>query len=871
MLPEDVKMTPMLRQYTEWKERYPDCLLFFRMGDFYEMFFDDARTASDALDITLTARDPERRIPMAGVPVHAVDSYLGRLVRGGYRVAICEQIGDPQGGGALVERRVVRLVTPGTYVPEEGGAEGRLAAVAGGRGVLSLALLVPAVGTLEVGTLPEEEALALLAGFGPREILVPEKAPRGLDPIVALLPLARILPRERHAFDSLGGGRSLAIRWKIASVEAHGVSTADPAVGCAAAALEYLEETQFTAAGHVSRLLPLRRGEQLFLDVTTQKNLELLEGNGATLYDVLHRCRTPMGRRTLSAWILRPLRNLEAIETRQRAVGWTQRHQNEAQAIQEILGRCRDVERALGRLELGVAGPRDLGAVRDTLAVLPELRERFAHTPLEQAVGELPPLDPLREELLRALEDTPPRYLREGRVLRVGYDKELDEWRRVGEGSEAWLAAFVEGERERTGIRALKAGYNKVFGYYLEIGRAQENRVPPSYHRKQTLVGVERYVTDELKTFEERMASAGERIASREKVLYEALEARTRHEGLLLQTLGRGLASADVLLSLGEVAWEQRYVCPRVVAEGALVLKGARHPVVEKALAPAPYTPNDVRLEAHQGRIALVTGPNMAGKSTYLRMAALHVILAQMGSFVPADEAQIPLADRIFTRIGARDELDRGHSTFMVEMLETASILHNLTDASFVVLDEIGRGTSTYDGMSIAWAVLEYLEQHCGCAPKVLFATHYHELTRLAKTTGAIQNCSMAVEERPDGIVFLHRVVPRPADRSYGIEVARRAGIPDVVVRRARELLEMLERGRCAEGRERDDDGISEGPRPARPPTLGGRQLVLGELVRNALLEELAALKIADMTPFQAQELLGKLRRRARELLGGLP
>ena len=863
MLPEGVKMTPMLRQYTEWKERYPDCLLFFRMGDFYEMFFDDARTAAEVLDIALTARDPERRIPMAGVPVHAVDSYLGRLVRGGHRVAICEQIGDPQGGGSLVERRVVRVVTPGTYVPDEGGSEGRLAAVSGERGSLSLALLVPAVGTLEVGTLPEEEALATLSAFSPQEILVPERPPQALSSGGPLLPLARPLRRDRRSFDPLAGGKALAQRWQIASVESHGVSAADPAVGCAAAALEYLEETQFTAAAHVARLLPLRRGEQLFLDVTTQKNLELVDGGGATLYGVLHRCRTSMGRRTLEEWILRPSRNMEVIQNRQGAVGWGKDHQDDTRGIQDLLGRCRDVERSLGRLVLGVAGPRDLGAVRDTLAVLPDLRRRLADTPVERATGPLPDLSSLREELLRALEDDLPRHLREGRVVREGYDPELDEGRRRGDGSEAWLAAFLEGERERTGLRTLKAGYNKVFGYYLEVSRSQAHRVPPTYHRKQTLVGVERYITDELKAFEGRMASAEERVASRERELYEALENRVRDEGGNLQILGKILARTDVLLSLGEVAWERRYVCPRVVPEGALLLKGARHPVVEKALAPDPYTPNDVRLGAHQGRIALVTGPNMAGKSTYLRMAALHVILAQMGSFVPAEEAQVPLADRIFTRIGARDELDRGHSTFMVEMIETASILHNLTDASLVVLDEIGRGTSTYDGMSIAWAVLEYLERHCGCSPKVLFATHYHELTRLGKGDGVIHNYSMAVEERPDGIVFLHRVVPHPADRSYGIEVARRAGIPDVVVQRARELLETLEKGAPAEEVERIPS--SQGRRTPG----GGRQLVLGDMTRDALLEELASFKTADITPFQAQELLVKLRRRARDIVGG--
>lgn len=861
ILPDDVKMTPMLRQYTEWKERYPDCLLFFRMGDFYEMFFEDARKGSEILDITLTARDSEKRIPMAGVPVHAVEGYLARLVRNGHRVALCEQVGDSVGGGVLVERRVVRVVTPGTYVPEDGLAEGHLAAVSGGRGECSVALLTPAVGTLEVGTLPEEEALALLAAFGPKEILVPDRLPSALDVLRELLPELRVVVRDRKSFDVLAGGRTLAARWKVASVESHGVSSADPAVGCALAALQYLEEMQFTMANHVGRLWPLRRGEQLFLDVTTQKNLELVEGNGTTLYDVLSRCVTPMGRRLLREWILRPLRRRDLIEERQDGVRWSKEFRSAAQALQLTLQGCRDVERALGRLVLRVGGPRDLGAVRDTLTVLPEIRKGVDGTPLASVFPGLGSLDPLREELVRALEETPPRFLREGHVLRGGYDAELDEWRSLGQGSVAWLEAFLESERERTGIRSLKAGYNKIYGYYLEVGRSQGERVPPHYHRKQTLVGAERYVTDDLKAFEERMASAEDHVSAREGVLYGALVEMVCRAREDLQTLGRALATVDVLLSLGEVAWEKSYICPRLHGSGSLVLKGARHPVVEKALEPQPFTPNDLCLGDRQGRIALVTGPNMAGKSTYLRMAALQIILAHMGSFVPAEEADIPLMDRIFTRIGARDELDRGHSTFMVEMIETASILHNLTDASFVVLDEIGRGTSTYDGMSIAWAVLEFLGECGGRTPKVLFATHYHELTRLAESSSAIQNCSMAVEERSDGIAFLHRVVPRPADRSYGIEVARRAGIPDAVVRRARELLELLEQSGDTERLEL----------PVVSSAAGGRQLVLGDMARDALVEELANLRLEGLTPSHAQEILGRLRRRCRDILGGRP
>lgn len=871
VLPPDIKRTPMLEQYFFWKERYPDCLLFFRMGDFFELFFDDARTASAVLDITLTARDPEKKIPMAGVPFHAVEGYLGRLVREGFSVALCDQVTEPD-GRTLVERSVVRVVTPGTYVPEDPSGEGRLAALApAGEGGIALALLAPGTGSLEAGTVSENEAASLLATFAPQEILLPrgtpERLPGRIREQIARIP-QRLLARSH--FDPASGEERLAARFAVASLAAHGVLPGDAAAGCARVALDYLEETHFSAARHVRRLRPLHSGLFLHLDVTTVRNLDLVEGDALSLFAVLNRCGTPMGKRCLREWILRPLRSVEEIRKRQDAVASLTEDPVLLRAVRDALGACRDVERALGRLSLRVGTPRDLAAIRDTLAAFPGLvalcEGRKAGEPL-RAVPDLAPL----METLRTLADDPPRLVHAGGVIRDGADPELDEWRCVARGGEEWLRDYAARERELRGIKSLKVGYNKVFGYYIEISRANLENIPPEYSRKQTLVGGERFVTEELAVFEDRMRSSSERIAARESALYEELVRATLEAGACVQELGRALAALDATASLAEVAWERGYVRPLVTEGTRLALHGARHPVVEVALGNRPFTPNDVLLDGDGVRIAVVTGPNMAGKSTYLRMAALLILMAQMGSFVPAERAEVGLTDRIFTRIGARDELDRGLSTFMVEMVETAGILHNVTDRSFVVLDEIGRGTSTYDGMSIAWAVLEYLLAPCGARPKVLFATHFHELTALAERHGEITNCSMAVEETAEGVTFLHRVVPRPADRSYGIEVARLAGIPEAVLRRSRELLREFETRRVVPGGEGGAGAFPDGAVGAEAarsvPGQGRgrmRQLSLLDAAKDAVLEELALLDPDSLTPLQALEVLYRLREKSR-------
>ena len=858
MIPNpDVSMTPMLEQYFSWKRAYPDCILFFRMGDFYEMFFEDAREASKLLDIALTARDSEKKIPMAGVPHHAIDPYLEKLVKAGRKVAICDQVTEPD-GRTLVERRVVRIVTPGTYVPEDATGEGRLAALFEREGLFSLALLHPGSGRLEAGTLDPIATLGILAAFDPLEVLVPRPCPEKLKSLLAqALPAACLISeKDKPLFDPRPGEAWLCRRWNIPSLRTFGLDDGDPAAGSAGAILRYFEETQFGLSRHVLRLYPLSGGSNLRIDAQSQKNLELLEADSVSLYDVLNRCRTTMGKRLLREWILRPLMDLEAIRGRQDAVGFLKDEPGMRARLLDSLQRCRDVERSVGRLSLNLGSPLDLSGIRDTLAEMPTLLRLGQDSPLEGFLSETPDLSTCLDDLDSLLADNPPRNLKDGGVIRTGADHELDEWRTLASQTGDWLKAYTGQERARTGIPNLKVGSNRVFGYYIEIPRSQLEKVPEDYTRRQTLVSAERFVTPELKSYEERIMKASEEVERRETFLYEALRERVMARAGEIQKTGQVLARLDCLASLADVAWERHYERPLVNDGDSIRISGGRHPVVELALGNDPYTPNRVEMDRDGKRIAILTGPNMAGKSTYLRMAALLVIMAQMGSYVPAEGAEFGLVDRIFTRIGAHDELALGRSTFLVEMLETAQILNNLTNRSFVVLDEVGRGTSTYDGMSIAWAVLEHLHARFDCRPLVLFATHFHELTALEGRFPEITNLSMAVEESDSGIRFLHRVKQGPADRSYGIEVARLAGIPESVVLRAQSLLE---------GFEKQPNGRLHGGTPV-PRESSKTQLSLFPSEQETLLDEIAALEPDKLSPLAALETLYRLRERSREV-----
>lgn len=856
-IPEGLKITPWLAQYQKWKSEYPDALLLFRMGDFYELFFQDAREAAAILDIALTNR--QEGIPMAGVPHHALNLYLGRLIRAGRRVAICEQIGEPN-GRTIVERRVVRVVTPGTYVPEESDNTGHLAAVLPAKdGRLAVALLSTETGRLEAGTLPADETAALLTAFAPGEVLYPLNVRPETFP--SSMRSFALLPQAAELFKNSTATNRLKTALSSTRLEGWGIAEDDPCVGPAWAVLDYLSSTQFGAVRHVLRITPLRPHDHMYLDEAAQRNLDLVPeatpGTDNSLFSCLNRCRTPMGRRTLRDWILRPLLDVGAIARRQNYIGCLVVETAMLNNLQDTLSATRDVERALSRLAIGTGTPRDLASIRDTLRELPRLRTAALAEPLAEVLRALPDLSSLSTYLNDALEEDLPRVLGAGKVVRSSFDEELNSWRTVSENGEAWLAEYLEKERAATGSVRLKAGYNRVFGYYLEIGRTGLEMIPPYYERRQTLVNAERFVTPELREFQDKMGRSEGEIARIEAELYRGIMERVIGQGVDLQMLGRLLGLLDCVASLAAVAWERGYVKPEVNASFTTNIRSGRHPVLETTLAASSFVPNDVVLGKNDGteeaRIIVLTGPNMAGKSTWLRMAALLSIMAQIGSWIPAESASLGLVDRVFTRIGARDDLVRGNSTFMVEMLETAAILHNVTDRSLVILDEVGRGTSTWDGMSIAWAVLEYLHHDCGVTPRVLFATHYHELTCLEERLSGVRNFSMAVSEGSGGILFLHQVVRRPADRSYGIEVARLAGLPKSVLRRAFELLELFEK----EGFER-----SAVPDPL-PLTHLREQLALFSPETDAVVEELADLDLDNLTPMRALEVLYRMKEKS--------
>ena len=841
-----------MKQYLSWKEKYPDCLLFFRMGDFYEMFFEDAKIASSVLDLVLTSRSKdENAVPMAGIPFHAVNSYLGRLIAAGYRVAICEQTSEPNGRD-LVEREVTRVVTPGTWLPDDSDSEGRIAAVYADGKTVSLALLVTGTGTLHAATFMRDAAISALMSFRPDEILVRKGTAEDIKKYCGSLLQASISEREKGEFDAASGSRWLCKKWELATLKAMGFDDRDSAVGCAAAALRYLEETQFSKAEHVRSVTPILPSQNMILDQSTQLNLELVEPAGTSLFSILNRCKTPMGRRLLKEWILAPLQDIDEIKRRQSSVGLLAGDRKLSSGLETALSECSDIARSIGRLTLKMASPLDLAAIRNTLNKLPEIRAAVHETELEDWIA-VPDVSDLSHLLNVALSEVPPRMLRDGGVIAPGYNAELDHWRSMSADSSNWLKEFEARERERTGIKTLKCGVNKVFGYYIEIPNTGLDRAPAEYVRKQTLVNGERFITEELKNFERDMFRAGEEIAAIEDRLYNSLLLSALAKSRELQTIGEYLSLLDVFQSLARVAREGRYVCPEMDRSCDFIVKGGRHPVIEAALGRLPFTPNDINFSSGKGqRIAIITGPNMAGKSTYLRMAALLAIMAHIGSWIPAEEARIGIIDRVFTRIGARDELARGQSTFMVEMVETANILRHATDKSLVILDEVGRGTSTYDGLSIAWSVIEYLHGQEARQARVLFATHYHELTKLAGLLSGVVNLSMAVEEKNDGIIFLHKIVTMPADRSYGIEVAKLAGVPASVLRRSRELLQQFEEDASAKE-------LSE--------AVNQNQMTLFDIKQEAVLEEIANLQPDELTPMQALQLLYKLKKASREAL----
>jgi DNA mismatch repair protein MutS len=852
--------TPLMQQYRDIKSRHQDAILFFRMGDFYEMFYDDAETASRVLGLTLTSRNNggAAEVPLAGVPVKALNEYLRRLVRQGFRVAICEQVEDPKLARGIVRREVVETVSPGAVFSDdllESERNNYLVAVSAAPGTVGVAAADLSTGELRL-LLVEPAALeATLARLAPSELLVPRGAPL---PAAIRSPgdeNALVSEREPWEFDPELAATELARQFGVSSLSGLGIDSADqPAVAAAGALLRYLRDLQPAGLPHLARPIVERPGGTMPMDEMTRRNLELVESlrggeRAGTLLDVLDRTVTPMGARLLRQWVLTPLTQREQIEARLDTVTVMVEDPLARAALREVLDGVRDVERLASKAATGRANPRELGALGVSLARLPRLEEcarRFgARGVLAELLAQWDSASELAAAVAESLVDRPPVALGEEAVIRPGVDADLDALRELRDGGRDAIARIQTAERERTGISSLKVGFNRVFGYYIEITNANRQLVPADYQRRQTLAGAERYITPELKEYEERILTAAERIETCERSLFEALRARVGSEVGRLQQIAACVARLDVLASLAEVAEREGYARPELHDGYALEITGGRHPVVERMMPREAFIPNDVQL-VDDARMIILTGPNMAGKSTILRQIGLIVLMAQMGGFVPAARARIGVADRVFTRVGASDNLVRGQSTFMVEMSETSAILHTATARSLVLLDEIGRGTSTYDGVSIAWAVSEHLHDQVGC--KCVFATHYHELTRLADELVAVRNYNVAVREVGDEIVFLHRLQPGGADRSYGIEVGRLAGLPAPVIRRARALLALLE-----------TDAL---PRAGADPA---EQLALFTPPESPLLRELRALDVNQLTPLDALRLLDDLVRRARE------
>ena len=862
-----------MRQYFDAKRQYRSAILFFRMGDFYEMFYEDALVASRALELTLTSRSKDTSgtaVPMCGIPFHAADTYIARLVRKGYRVAICEQVEDPRKAKGVVKREVVRVVSPGTLT-DASYLDARepafvMAVVLVKDSGFGVALVDLSTGEFNVAEYTGDAGLQALRDeitvLQPREIVVgtghdlpahiPEIRERGLA----------VTEVEGWHFELETARQTLMDQLRVSSLEGFGLERRQPAVCAAGALLRYLRDTQKAELAHVRTIRLREAADCLLIDPTTLEHLEIVEasrgGRQGSLLHEIDRTMTAMGGRLLRSWLLRPLVSLEAIRDRLDAVEEMAFRTTDRGKLRETLKSVQDLERLTSRVALSTAGPRDLVGLRQSLAAIPRVRTLLAdcQAPLVVSlIGQLDELRDVREWIEQSIQDEPPALAREGGFVRDGVDREIDELRHISRSGKQVIAELENQERARTGISSLKVRFNRVFGYYIEVSKANLHAVPADYHRKQTIAGGERFVTPALKDYEQKVLGADERLIERELELFETLRERVAAEAPRILDTARALATLDVLAGLAETATLCNYTKPLVDDGDDLVAVDLRHPVVER-LAAGDFVPNDVRLNGTTHQLVVLTGPNMGGKSTYLRQVALMCVLAQSGSFVPAREAKIGLADRIYARVGASDNIARGQSTFMVEMQETAHILNGATSHSLVVLDEIGRGTATYDGLSIAWAVAEHLATNKRARPRTLFATHYHELTDLADALPGVVNAHVTAREWKDDIVFLHKILPGRSDRSYGIQVARLAGLPPTVLARAREILTSLEH-----------DELSRGGRPSLSGAapVARQQLGLFQTAVNDADEQLKA-RIRDIdvnrtTPLDALQILSDLKK----------
>lgn len=797
-------LTPMVKQYLSIKEKHKDAILFFRLGDFYEMFNEDAEVASRELDLVLTGRgQEEKRMPMCGIPFHAATNYIARLIDKGYKVAICEQVEDPKLAKGVVKREVTRIITPGTIVesnllPEK--INNYLMAITKETGKFGLAYVDASTGEFRVTEIDNREALLdEINRINPAEILVSD--------LIDIEFQSQQVRREfefppttsfKDIYDRETAEERLKEFFKVNSLDSFGLASVKAGWGAAAAILDYLKETQKTTLDHINQIKPYHTSEFMFIDASTRRNLELVQTirdksfKGSLLW-VLDKTKTSMGSRLLRQWLLQPLLGIEKINQRLDSVEELFGNAMLRAELGEQLKGISDIERVVGRIASASANARDLIALKESLKLLPKLKSLLSNvqSPMLKELHECSDFSDVVDLISHAIVDDPPFVIKEGGLIKEGYDSELDEIKKAAREGKDWIAHLENEERKRTGIKSLKVGFTKVFGYYIEVTKANLSQVPDNYIRKQTLVNCERFITPELKEKESLILNADERMKEMEYKIFCEVRSKVAEHTCSFQRLAYVLAQIDALLSLAEVAVENRYCRPKIQNSNYIRIVESRHPVVEKTLGEYRFVPNQVEMDETNSRFLLVTGPNMAGKSTYLRQIAITCLMAQMGSFVPATEAELCLVDRIFTRIGAMDDIFAGQSTFMMEMTETANILHNATERSLIILDEIGRGTATFDGMSIAAAVAEYI--HSRIKAKTLFATHYHEITQLADKHPGMKNLNVLVKEEGDHVTFLHRIVEGPADKSYGIQVAKLAGLPKEVIARAKEIYNTLE------------------------------------------------------------------------------
>ncbi len=879
------QLSPMMQKYMETKAEYPDCILFYRLGDFYEMFFEDAITTSRELELTLTGKlcGLEERAPMCGVPHHAVDTYLNRLVSKGYKVAICEQVEDPKTAKGLVKREVTRVVTPGTNLSAGALDEGK------NNYIMSIVYLSDRYGlaiadvttgdfyTTEVET--DRKLLDEISKFAPSEIVCNEAfyvSGVDLEDLRHRLNIV-ISSLESWYFDDEMCKRTLSEHFHAATMEGLGLKDYPCGTVSSGALLKYLLETQKTDLTHISHVQAYTTGKFMVIDSSTRRNLELVEtlrekNKRGSLLWVLDKTKTAMGARTLRSYIEQPLIEKDEIKARQSAIAELNQNAISREEIREYLNPVYDLERLIGRIIYKTANPRDFIAFKSSLSMLPYIKsllEDFRSPLLGQIADELDPLEDLHQLIEDSIMEEPPLAIKEGGIIKDGYREDIDKYRQAKTEGKSWLADLETKEKEATGIKNLKIRYNKVFGYYLEVTNSFKDMVPDYYMRKQTLTNAERYITPELKELEDMILGAEEKLIALEYDLFCEIREKLAGEVLRIQKTAKAIAKLDVFASLALVAERNNYVCPKINEKGLIDIKNGRHPVVEKMINNDMFIANDTYLDANKNRVSIITGPNMAGKSTYMRQTALIVLMAQIGSFVPAASANIGIVDRIFTRVGASDDLASGQSTFMVEMTEVANILRNATSDSLIILDEIGRGTSTFDGLSIAWSVIEHICNTRILGAKTLFATHYHELTELEGTLDGVNNYCIAVNEKGDDIVFLRKIIKGGADKSYGIQVAKLAGVPDPVIDRAKEILmELIENDISIKAKEIAEEIKAKSKQKVRPKKYDEvdlEQMSLFDTVKNDdIIDELREIDISNLTPMDALNTIYRLQNKIK-------